>query len=287
MARDGRLLTGLGSFRREMVGVEVGAATERNLTWLNYSFPVDIARDGKSVLFDEQNISPEAVYLRSLDGAPAVRLGEGNANSLSADGRWALTVPPDGSGGIVLLPTGPGEPKSLATGDLALQWATWFPDGRRILLSGNEPGRRVRLYVRDLPDGKPRAITPEGVASIARGVSPQGDRVVALGPDGRVTVYPVGPGQPLAVPGLAPGDQVCGWTADGLGLYVLPAAVPPFRIDTVEVATGKRALWRELRPQDPAGVLNVFPTVVAPDGSAYVYSYRRILDELFLVTGAK
>ena len=44
IASDGRLLLGLGSFRREIVGVEAGGKVERNLTWLNWSFPVDIAQ---------------------------------------------------------------------------------------------------------------------------------------------------------------------------------------------------------------------------------------------------
>ncbi len=286
-ASDGRMLLGLGSFRREMVGVEAGGNVERNLTWLNWSFPVDIAQDGKSVLFDEQNIKPEAVYLRALNGAPAIRLGEGNATGLSADGRWALTLREDGGDHFVLLPTGPGEPRPIARSNLALQWAEWFPDGRRVLIAGSEPGRGVRLYVQEVPDGQPRAITPEGAGGISGGVSPDGSRFAAVGPDGRLMIYPVGPGEPHAVPGLAPTDRVSGWTADGRSLYVLRASAPPARIHTVDVATGTSTPFRDLQPPDPAGVLFVFPAHVTPDGSAYVYSYRRILDELFLVTGTE
>ncbi len=45
--------------------------------------------------------------------------------------------------------------------------------------------------------------------------------------------------------------------------------------------------WKELRLPDPAGVLQVGPVVITPDGKSYVYSYRRILEELYLVTGLK
>jgi hypothetical protein len=59
------------------------------------------------------------------------------------------------------------------------------------------------------------------------------------------------------------------------------------RVDLVDVKTGQRTLWREFRPPDPAGVLQVGPVVVAPDGVTYVYSYRRSLGELYLVTGLR
>jgi hypothetical protein len=46
-------------------------------------------------------------------------------------------------------------------------------------------------------------------------------------------------------------------------------------------------VWKELRPPDPAGVLQVGPVVIAPDGSSYVYSYRRTVDELYVATGIR
>jgi hypothetical protein len=40
-------------------------------------------------------------------------------------------------------------------------------------------------------------------------------------------------------------------------------------------------------PPDPAGVSQVEPFVVSDDGTAFVYSYRRILDGLELMTGVR
>jgi len=62
---------------------------------------------------------------------------------------------------------------------------------------------------------------------------------------------------------------------------------PPGRIELVDVATGRRTVWKEFRPPDPAGVLQVGPAIAAPDGETYVYSYRRTLSELFLATGIR
>ncbi|MGH9369744.1 MAG: TolB family protein, partial [Thermoanaerobaculia bacterium] len=154
---------------------------------------------------------------------------------------------------------------------------------------GNEPGRGVRLFVQYLLDGKPRAITPEGVSSVRvfHAVSPDGRSVLVAGPDRRIAVYSIEPSEPRPVPGLGIEDLSIRWTADGRSLYVWRSSAPPGRIDLVDVETGRRTLWKEFRPPDPAGVLQVGPVVITPDGSSYVYSYRRVLDELHLATGIR
>jgi serine/threonine protein kinase/Tol biopolymer transport system component len=281
---DGRVLLSRKTARREMFGVTDGR--ERNLTWLDWSFPYDISPDSKVVLFNEESIEPNQVYIRKLDGSPAVRLGEGLAHAFSADGKWVLTSDPS-QRQLVLLPSGPGEPKRLPETGIHYLWATWFPDGLRILVFGNEPGKGPRLFIQDLERGKPRPITPEGVSILFKMVSPDGRWVAATGPDRRIALYPTEAGEPRPVPGLNPEDVPMSWTEDGRALYVWRPSEPPGRIDLFEIATGKRTLWKEFRPPDPAGVLQVGPAVVAPDGATYVYTYRRALDELYLATGIR
>ena len=58
-------------------------------------------------------------------------------------------------------------------------------------------------------------------------------------------------------------------------------------MDLVDIQTGKRTLWKEFHPPDPAGVLNIAPFLMTPDGATYLYSYRRMLDDLYVVTGLK
>ncbi len=286
VSKDGRMLLSLASRRREIVGVPAGGE-ERNLTWLNWSFPTDITRDGRTLLLDEQNIRPNGIYLRPLDGSAAVKLGDGYSFGLLPDGRYALTASKQAATQLMLLPTGPGESKVLAQSNVTTQAAAVFPDGRRILVAGNEPGRGIRLYVQDLPDGKPRAFTPEGVstARTINPISPDGKLVAAFGPDGKLALYPTEPGEPRLVPGAAAEDVPLRWTPDGRSLYVFRQSAPPGKIELLDVATGRRTPWKEFRPPDPAGILQVGPVVVSPDGSSYVYSYRRLLDELYVVTG--
>jgi hypothetical protein len=77
------------------------------------------------------------------------------------------------------------------------------------------------------------------------------------------------------------------WTPDGRSIYLWRPSAPPGHIDVLDLETGRRTAWKEFRPPDPAGVLQVGPIVVAPDGNSYVYSYRRVLDELFVATGIR
>ena len=287
IARDGRVLCTLNSSRREMVGLAPGEKAERNLTWLNWSFPIAISSDGGTVLFNEQNLEPMGIYLRKLDGSTAVRLGEGNALGFSPDGRWALSIKKLENGQFTLLPTGAGEPKELAKSGIAINSATPFPDGRRILISGNEPGHGSRLFVQDISGGEPRAFSPEGVSFIFPTLSPDGKSVLATGPDRRLAIYPIEPGEPRPLLGQEPEDVPLRWTPDGSAIFVYHPSAPPLRVETIDVKTGRRTLWKELRPPDPSGVEQVGPIQIAPDEKSYVYSYRRTLDELYLATGMR
>ena len=292
IARDGRVLVGRTNWRREMVGLAPGGTTERNLSWLDWSFPVDLSDDGRSVLFMEENISQNnnyAIYIRSTDGSPAVRLGSGQAVGLSPDAKWALAVVSAGEAeDLVVLPTGAGEPRTLPRSPLRYQAGTWLPGGREALMSGHEPGHGSRLYVVDLTSGAARAVSPEGIGFYYwRGIAPDGRTAVAMAADGIPTLFPIGGGDAHPVPGAARGDVPIRWSSDGRSLYVLRGFAVPAHIDLLDVTTGARHPWKDVTPPDPAGILQVGPILMSADGRAYVYSYRRLLDELFVVRGLR
>jgi len=292
VSRDGRVLMSRNTVTREMTGLAPGAKEETSLSWLDWSFSHGLSEDGSLLLFDEEGEGAGesyAVYFRKTDGSPAVRLGQGRALGLSLDAAWALA---DTAQSLVLLPVGAGTPKTLPATGMTHHTAAWFPDGRRILLVANEPGKGSRLYVQDISGGEPRPITPEGV-SFARGagggspVSPDGTLVAARSPDRRVLLYPVQGGDPRPVPGIVPEEYVIRWTPDGRGLYAYRPTEMPTRVFIVDIETGRRVLWRALAPRDPSGVEVLSPILVSGDGRAYVYSHLRQLDELYLVEGLK
>jgi len=223
-----------------------------------------------------------------MDGSPPVRLGDGTGYSISPDGSWVAAVAGIVTGGkLVLLPTGAGQPKPLPLEGLKVSASDFLPDGKRILVTAAESGHGPRLFLLDLESGKARPISPEGYQALGGTISRDGRRVVVIGPDRRDYLYPIEGGEPAAIPGLAPLEAPLGWTEDGKALYVYMRGDYPARVSRLDVASGQREFWKELTPPDPAGISTISPPRMTPDGKSYVYSYNRILSDLFLAEGIK
>ncbi len=116
IAKDGRVLLVRATWRRELLGVFADDARQRELSWLDYTYPSDLSADGKTLLFDEEGGGGAldysksggltyAVYIRKTDGSPAVLLGEGGAVALSPDGKWAIAQTQESPSQFKLLPT--------------------------------------------------------------------------------------------------------------------------------------------------------------------------------------
>ena len=287
--RDGNVLLTRGNDRAGMIGLAPGEAKERDLSWLDWSSPGDLSADGRTVLFAEtgEGGGPKyAVYLRKMDGSPAIRLSEGIGMALSPDGKWALARPNITPSPLVQLPTGVGEAKPLTHDSINHLWGRWLPDGKQLVFSGNETGHGFRLYVESPEEGKPRPISPEGV-NPAVVISPKGDFAASVGPDHKIYLYPIAGGEPVPVSGAEPDEAPTGWSADSRSLYVFRFGEIPARLFEIELSTGKRKLWKELVPADAAGIDTIRGITITPDARAYVYGYIRTLSDLYVVEGLK
>ena len=293
VSRDGRVLFVQLHTRNGILGLLPGEAKERDLSGLDFSVIPILSEDGKLAVFTEEGEgagpSGYSIYLRKLDGSPAVRLGAGEARAISPDGKWILgcvfssTPPP-----LVLLPTGAGEPKSFpkdsidhASGD----FAAFLPDGKGIVFAAKEPGRPLRVFLQDLAGGAARPVTPEGV--VASLLSPDG-RSLLIGTEQGFASTPLEGGRSHPIPGLEPGDRPLRWAPDGRSLFVgrrgrgLPA-----RVFRVEIETGRREVLKELMPADAAGIENLGSWAISPDGKTILFQYSRSLSELYLAEGLK
>ncbi len=293
LAHDGRVLVSGGQYRRGMIALAPGETAERDLSWLDGSQVSDLSADGKTLLFDESEEGGgpnESVYLRKTDGSAAVRLGEGWATSLTVDGKWALTIPPEGTK-LVLLPTGVGETRTATYHAIETVLAAWpFPDGERVLIRAIEKGHGARLYVGALGGGSLRPITPEGIDFHGVAITPDGKWVTAIRSDRMAMFYSVEGGagvSPHQVAGLSAGDVPIRFASDGASLFVYRLDESPAKILRLDLATGRKDLWKVLAPSDRAGADALRPVRITPDGKSYAYSFVRALEDLYLVKGLK
>ena len=237
----------------------------------------------------------ESLYIRKTDGSPAVRLGEYRGLALSPDGRLVLAFPggQDSSDRLLVVPAGAGEKRELRDASLrGIVDATWFPDARQVAVvnqgstgwqlstwdsEGSAPPRRLLAEQRRIESP---VVAPDGRAVAAT--------LVGVGP----VLCPAAGGPWRRVAGGAEQDRPLRWSGDGRWLFVSRTALyqpntPRSWVDRIEIATGSRQPWKELRPADPAGIYSIAAPHMTPDGKSYVYQVVASVGELYLAEGLR
>ena len=288
IARDGRALVVLSDLRKGIVALPPGETRERELSWFGDPLLGAISRDGSQLLFNDGTETINGVYLRKTDGSSLpVRLAEdADGMDLSPDLKWALIHRYGRTSELELVPTGTGSSKVLKVGGIDLSGALggrFFPDGKRILIEGRQPGRPFRCFVQDIEGGPPRPVTPEGNHSQV--LSPDGRVLAVLDPERKILLYPLEGGAPTTAPGPPEPGALDSWSDDGRSIYVTEKQEKTAKFFRRDLATGRREPWTEITPADPAGFL-FFNPILGPDRS-YVYSYGRALSTLYLVQGLR
>jgi hypothetical protein len=122
--------------------------------------------------------------------------------------------------------------------------------------------------------------------SYTRFVSPDGRSFLATGDQG-AGIYDVSNGERRTIPGIEAGEIPIGWGKHGELVYVYRPYELPAIVYGIDLASGRRQLWKRLVPADTAGVTLVRPPRISDDGTCYAYNYTRILSDLFVVSGIR
>ena len=212
-----------------------------------------------------------------------MRLSDGFAHALSPDGRRAIVQSGD-SRHFDVVPTGPGETVRLERPGLALMGARWLPDGANLLVRARTASGATHLYVMEVQGKATRQVTPAGIDVRSGGwaVSPDG-ALVAVSGGRELAIFPTSGGEPRRVPSASDRWTVVGWIEGGLLVSEDPAAGGT--VHRVDPATGRRDMWADIQPQDPAGIMNLDlgTLVTTPDGRGYGYNWHRAMSDLYLV----
>jgi hypothetical protein len=130
-----------------------------------------------------------------------------------------------------------------------------------------EAGRERRSYVQRVTGGAPAPVTPEGTWVVALDRTGRLGAAIGYNQPG-ISIVPIDGGPSRMVPGSQPGDRPVAWTDDGKALWIFRRFEVPAQVIRLDIATGNRTIWKTL-------------------GNAYYYSYKRLLSQLYQVTGLR
>jgi serine/threonine protein kinase len=288
ITKNGRTLLTVESDHFGILGFHDGDKNERDLSWFDWSLLGDVSPDGNKLVFFESGEgvgSNYSVFVRGMDGSPAVRLGSGDFPSLSPDGKWVAAINRDSPAQVELLPTGAGQPRTVTSDSLEHTRAGWVPTGHAVVFSAYDANHPPRTYWMDLDSGKTRPITPEGTVGLL--VSPDGKFLLARDSDRKRWLYPLEGSDPQPFTALlSPDDVIIDWEKDGKSILVAKAGIP-LKVVRVYLGSSKVEEVKTFSPSDPAGVVTVGGLRFSADRKSYAYDYFRILSDLYVVDGLK
>ena len=143
----------------------------------------------------------------------------------------------------------------------------------------------MRLYLQSVNGGQARPLSPDiFLGSIA--ISPDGKWIAGDDRDARLVVAARDGGQRRIIPTASPSSPV-GWSADSQSLLVRDMGSVPARVSRIDLASGRAKAWREIGPANLTGVQAIFRLFFTPDLRSYVYSFDRMLVQLYLAEGLK
>ena len=297
ISRQGAALLSAGSVRWGILGTAPGDSQERDLSCLDGGVLMGISSDGGLIAatVTGEGAGPKgSVYARRTDGSPPLRLGDGSAYSLSPDGKWVsgYVVDDNGLRRFVLLPTGAGEEITVDVPGLKPAAVFgWLAGDQRYLVTGRVPPKGYQCFAWDAKHATVKPVCPEGTPDrLDITASPDGTKVLNAGIDGNGWfVYPVDGGPAQEVKGIGPDEMPTGWRADNQSLYVRPhrAGDMSTPVWIVDIATGKRTLWKEIRPSQPIDFRNDLHLHITPDGRAYAYNFSMQSSDLYLAQGLR
>jgi hypothetical protein len=77
-------------------------------------------------------------------------------------------------------------------------------------------------------------------------------------------------------------------TADGRSLFFSSSIDTfPARVYRLDLATGRRELWKEFMPSDPTGITNIGPSAISADGKTILFGYSHTLSDLYVAEGLR
>ncbi len=291
IAADGRLLFSHEKMTIAQMVASPASGPERDVSATGWAIAGSLSADGKKIAFSEVGPSSPsdyaALFLR-LDETPAIQIGEGFVMGLSPDGKNAVVLVPSQPTKIRILPTGAGEARTFDVAPVHVDWyfVSWLPGATEFVFLGHEGADTPRAYRVAMAGGPARPLTNIPGAHFWNRISPDGKLVIegpGVGSNWNLKWQIIDVATSQARPAaLLQGDEPLEWEQDGKHVFVAHEGDNEATIFRVDVFSGQREVWKQIRPGDPAGLLGVSRFSVTPSGNAYTYNTNHILSSLYI-----
>jgi hypothetical protein len=216
-----------------------------------------------------------------------VEIGEGSFYGLTPDGKFVVAGVPSQPTRLRILPTGAGVARTLDVAPIHVDrgFVSWMPGGKEFVFQGHEGETPPRGYRVSIDGGAARPLTNQNGAQFWNRVSPDGKSVlqaagVGMG-GGQDEIVDLATGKARAAP-LVEGEAPVDWDQDGRHVFVVRENDNGATIFRVDILSGRREVWKQIRPADPAGILSLSHFYVTPSGNAYTYNLGRTLSTLYV-----
>jgi Tol biopolymer transport system component len=272
----------------EMMNLVLRRAGEdaTDLSWLGWTLVRDISPDGKTALFYDGGPTERTsgVWVRSLEGGDAVRLGDGFPEKFSPDGRQvvALTRPGSGSPQLVLIPVEAGPIRSLPAprGNVS---APSFAGPTTLLFVRSDKG--VSEVWRMETDGSgARSLGAEGCDRPM--ASPDRTSFVCVRERRTLVVHPMEKGAGRKLLELPDGGEFVYARWNGRGGRVF-AVTRDQRLLTVDSSTGALLGEEEIHLARTAGQDRLVAAALDSSAKIQTYSIYRLSSSLYLASGIR
>jgi len=291
MSGNGDALLSTGSVQLGILGKAPDDTTERDLSCLDSGELAGISNDGRILIaniFGESATPKGSIYMRETDGSPATRVGDGKAYKLSPDGKWVTGYVLDAAGArhFSLLPTGPGEVSETSVPGLRSAAVFGWLDGEQRYLVMGRKEKSFQCFAWDARRGTVQPVCPEGIPdTLAYLVSPDGKQVLGPKATGGWVVYSIDGAAPREALGIESNEFPIAWRSDNRSAFVRPnrQTTKSIPVVVVDIVTGKRSPWKEIRPAQP--VVELQSLYITPDGGAYAYNFVLVQSNLYVARG--
>ena len=292
-SKSGKALVTDDKRRNHTTAYYAGDRIERDLSWHDYTIPIDITDDGKTLLINELGGTFEnnyISYVRKIDGSATKMIGSGEPSAFSPDGKYALVRIPNPHNHLALINIQTGEVTRLKTDPehslIYQQYSCFFPDGKRIVFAANKLTCGTQIYIQNIRGGSPVCFTPgeEGVKmDCQNSISPDGRYAVLKNSENKLSLYRIADGSSSPLKNVEKDFFLIRWCGDGKNLFIWRFGKLPAVIYKYNLASGTMEHWLELMPKDVTGVKQIVSLLLTPDGKSYAYSFKRELSDLYFL----